>query len=112
MGNKLYVFGHQKPDTDTITSAIVLANLERALGIDATAYKLGNINKETAYALKTFEVEEPATLESIEENSEVALVDHNEFSQSVMGIEKAKVKMVVDHHKIKFETIEPMYFIA
>ena len=29
-----------------------------------------------------------------------------------MGIEKAKVKMVVDHHKIKFETIEPMYFIA
>ena len=112
MGNKLYVFGHQKPDTDTITSAIVLANLERALGIDATAYNLGNINKETAYALKTFEVEEPATLESIEENSEVALVDHNEFSQSVMGIEKAKVKMVVDHHKIKFETIEPMYFIA
>lgn len=112
MGNKLYVFGHQKPDTDTITSAIVLANLERALGIDATAYKLGNINKETAYALKTFEVEEPATLESIEENSEVALVDHNEFSQSVMGIEKAKVKMVVDHHKIKFETIEPMYFIT
>ena len=112
MGNKLYVFGHQKPDTDTITSAIVLANLERALSIDATAYKLGNINKETAYALKTFEVEEPATLESIEENSEVALVDHNEFSQSVMGIEKAKVKMVVDHHKIKFETIEPMYFIA
>ncbi len=112
MGNKLYVFGHQKPDTDTITSAIVLANLERALGIDATAYKLGNINKETAYALKTFEVEEPATLESIEENSEVALVDHNEFSQSVMGIEKTKVKMVVDHHKIKFETIEPMYFIA
>lgn len=112
MGNKLYVFGHQKPDTDTITSAIVLANLERALGIDATAYKLGNINKETAYALKTFEVEEPATLEAIEENSEVALVDHNEFSQSVMGIEKAKVKMVVDHHKIKFETIEPMYFIV
>ena len=60
--NKLYVFGHQKPDTDTITSAIVLANLERALGVDAVAYKLGNVNKETAYALKTFEIEEPLTL--------------------------------------------------
>ena len=68
MGNKLYVFGHQKPDTDTITSAIVLANLERALGVDAKAYKLGNVNKETAYALKTFEVEEPETLESVDEN--------------------------------------------
>ena len=112
MGNKLYVFGHQKPDTDTITSAIVLANLERALGVDAKAYKLGNVNKETAYALKTFEVEEPETLESVDENCEVALVDHNEFSQSAQGIEKAKIKMVVDHHKIKFETKEPMYFIA
>ena len=53
MSNKLYVFGHQKPDTDSITSAIVLANLERALGLDATAYKLGEVNKETKYrALK------------------------------------------------------------
>ena len=110
--SKLYVFGHQKPDTDTITSAIVLANLERALGIDAVAYKLGNVNKETAYALKTFEIEEPLTLDSVDENCEVALVDHNEFTQSVSGIEKAKIKMVVDHHKIKFETKEPMYYIA
>ena len=110
--SKLYVFGHQKPDTDTITSAIVLANLERALGVDAVAYKLGNVNKETAYALKTFEIEEPLTLDSVDENCEVALVDHNEFTQSVSGIEKAKIKMVVDHHKIKFETKEPMYYIA
>ena len=110
--SKLYVFGHQKPDTDTIASAIVLANLERALGVDAVAYKLGNVNKETAYALKTFEIEEPLTLDSVDENCEVALVDHNEFTQSVSGIEKAKIKMVVDHHKIKFETKEPMYYIA
>ena len=51
---KLYVIGHSNPDTDSITSAIVAANLQKKLGNDATAYKLGNINKETAYALKTF----------------------------------------------------------
>ncbi len=112
MDSKLYVFGHKNPDTDSITSSIVLANLERALGYDATAYKLGNINKETKYALKTFEVEEPQTLESIEEGSNVILVDHNESAQSVLGIEKANVKMVVDHHKIKFETSDPIYYIA
>lgn len=112
MGNKIYVFGHQKPDTDTITSSIVLANLQRALGNDAVAYKLGNLNKETKYALKTFEVEEPQTLESVDENCDVMLVDHNEASQSACGIEKANVKMVVDHHKIKFETSEPVYYIA
>ena len=38
--NKLYVFGHTKPDTDSIASAIVFAKLQKALGIDAVAYKL------------------------------------------------------------------------
>ena len=52
--NKLYVFGHAKPDTDSIASAIVFARLQKALGIDAVAYKLGGVNKETKYALKTF----------------------------------------------------------
>lgn len=110
--NKLYVFGHTKPDTDSIASAIVFARLQKALGIDAVAYKLGEVNKETKYALKTFEVEEPQTLTSVDENCDVALVDNNEFSQSVNGIEKANVKMVVDHHKIKFETIEPIFYVA
>lgn len=112
MGNKIYVFGHQKPDTDTVTSSIVLANLQKALGNDATAYKLGNLNKETKYALKTFEVEEPLTLENVDAGADVMLVDHNEASQSVCGIENANIKMVVDHHKIKFETTEPVYFVA
>lgn len=112
MDNKLYVFGHKNPDTDSITSAIVLANLQRALGNDATAYKLGNINKETRYALKTFKVEEPQTLEIIDEGCDVILVDHNESTQSISGIENVNVKMVVDHHKIKFETSNPIYYIA
>ena len=112
MSKKLYVFGHTNPDTDSIMSAIAFANLQRALGYDATAYKLGDVNKETKYALKTFEVEEPQTLASVDENCDVALVDNNEFSQSVNGIEKANVKMVVDHHKIKFETIEPIFYVA
>ena len=88
--NKLYVFGHTKPDTDSIASAIVFARLQKALGIDAVAYKLGEVNKETKYALETFEVEEPQTLTSVDENCDVALVDNNEFSQSVSGIEKGQ----------------------
>ncbi|MGN1327158.1 MAG: DHH family phosphoesterase, partial [Clostridia bacterium] len=112
MGNKIYVFGHKKPDTDSITSSIVLANLQKALGNDATAYKLGSLNKETKYALKTFEVEEPKTLESVDADCDVMLVDHNEATQSANGIENANIKMVVDHHKIKFETSEPVYYVA
>lgn len=112
MENKLYVFGHTNPDTDSIASAIVLANLEKALGQDASPCKLGELNRETKYALKTFEIDEPQTLTHVDENYNVMLVDNNEFSQSVDGIEKANIKMVVDHHKIKFESIEPIHYIA
>lgn len=110
--DKLYVIGHKNPDTDSITSAIVEANLQKELGNDAVAYKLGDINKETAYALKTFNVEEPKTLKSLDEKANVIMVDNNEFSQSVAGIEKANIKMVIDHHRIKFECTDPIYYIA
>ena len=40
-------------------------------------------------------------------------MDHNEFSQSVEGIEKAKIETVVDHHRINnFETAEPLFYYA
>ena len=29
---KTYIFGHKNPDTDSITSSLVMANLEKALG--------------------------------------------------------------------------------
>ena len=71
------------------------------------------INKETEYALNYFNVEAPEKIEKLEEEKNVILVDHNEFGQSAEGIENAKIKMVVDHHKIaNFCTSEPLYYIA
>ena len=41
------------------------------------------------------------------------MVDHNEFQQSVEGIEKAKINTVVDHHRIdNFKTAEPLFYHA
>lgn len=110
--NKIYVFGHLKPDTDSITSSIVEANLQNELGYEAIAYKLGNINKETKYALNQFNVDEPETLDQINDGTDVILVDHNEFSQSINGIEKANIKMVIDHHRINFQSTDPIYYLA
>ena len=108
------IFGHKNPDTDTIMSSLILEGLEKTLGVYHTkAYKLGNINKETKYALDYFGVKEPELLEEIEEGTSVMMVDHNAFSQSVKGIEKAKIIRVVDHHKISdFETHEPLFYLA
>ena len=59
MINTTYVFGHKNPDTDSIMSSIVMANLENQLGNNAKAVRLGNINKETEYVLNYLGIEAP-----------------------------------------------------
>ncbi len=110
----IYIFGHKNPDTDTILSALILEAIEKTMGIyKVKAYRLGEVNKETKYALDYFGVKAPELLEEVEEGRQVMLVDHNEFGQSVKGIEKAKIIRVVDHHKIaNFETKEPLFYMA
>ena len=44
-------------------------------------------------------------------DKKLILVDHNEFSQSVKGIEKARVLEVIDHHRVTdFSTSRPVSF--
>lgn len=113
MENKALIFGHKNPDTDSICSSIVHETLNKKVGWNAKAVRLGNINKETQYVLNYLGIEPPELIEKVEEGQEVILVDHNEFSQSVEGIEKATIRMVTDHHKIaNFETSEPLYYTA
>lgn len=107
---KTYVFGHKSPDTDTITSSIVMANLEQQLGnTEAKAYRLGNINKETEYVLNYLDLEAPELLEKIDDNANVILVDHNSPKESVDNLENAKIQKIIDHHKIAFNTSYPLY---
>lgn len=112
MTNKTFVFGHKNPDTDSIVSSIAMANLRNKLGETSECFRLGNINKETSYALKTFNFDAPKLLEKVDENDTVIMVDTNEFSQTADGIENAHIKMIVDHHRVKLETSEPLYYIA
>lgn len=114
MENKVLIFGHKNPDTDTICSAMVKEILNKKRGCEKSkAVRLGNVNKETQYALNYLGMEAPELIEKVEEGQEVILVDHNEFNQSVEGIEKAKILEVVDHHRISnFETSEPLYYTA
>ena len=112
MTDKTYVFGHTNPDTDSIASAISMANLQTQTGRYAESFRLGNINKETKYALNTFNMQEPELLSKIEDHTNVIMVDNNEFSQSVSGIENAHIQMVVDHHRLNLHTSEPVYCIA
>ena len=113
MENKALIFGHKNPDTDSICSSMVHEILDKKNGYETKAVRLGNVNKETQYVLDYLKLEAPELIEKVEEGQPVLLVDHNEFNQSVEGIEKAKILGVTDHHRIaNFETAEPLYYNA
>ena len=110
--NQTLVFGHKSPDTDTIMSAMVMANLEKELGNNAKAVRLGNINKETQYVLDYLKVEAPELAENIADGQDVILVDHNEATQSADNIANLNVQKVVDHHALNFSVSTPIYYRA
>ena len=62
---KTYVFGHKKPDTDSVCSAIAYSHLKNALGVKSEPRVLGDLNKESKYVLKYFHTEEPKYLNDV-----------------------------------------------
>ncbi|MCM3365069.1 MULTISPECIES: manganese-dependent inorganic pyrophosphatase [Bacillaceae] len=111
---KVLIFGHKNPDTDTICSAIAYAELKKELGVEAEAVRLGEISAETKFALDYFKKEAPRFIEKASsETKSVILVDHNEFQQSVEDIKDVTILEVIDHHRIaNFETSDPLYYRA
>jgi manganese-dependent inorganic pyrophosphatase len=109
---KVFIFGHKNPDTDTICSAIAYADLKKELGMNVEPIRLGEVNGETQFALDTFKFEQPRLVEEVsKEVKEVILVDHNERQQSANDIENVRVLEVIDHHRIaNFETSDPLYY--
>lgn len=71
MKDVIHIIGHKNPDTDSIVSAIAYAKLKRALGVNAIACRLGELNPETDFVLKKFQVAEPVYIQ----NARVKLYD-------------------------------------
>jgi manganese-dependent inorganic pyrophosphatase len=111
---KVLIFGHKNPDTDTICSAIAYAELKTKLGMNVEPVRLGKVNSETQYALDFFSVDAPRLVETVaNEVKTVILVDHNERQQSATDIDQVRVAEVIDHHRIaNFETSGPLYYRA
>ena len=63
--DKVYIFGHRFPDTDSVTSAIALEHLKRVQGFNAEARVIGEINDETKYILDRFNIKHPVYLNDV-----------------------------------------------
>ncbi len=63
--DKIYIFGHQKPDTDSVTSAISLSYLKNKLGMNTEPRVLGDLSNETKFVLNYFHVKAPQLLDDV-----------------------------------------------
>ncbi len=59
------IFGHKTPDTDSVCSAIALAELKNELNEPSIPYMLGSVNKETEFVLNYFNVQVPQVLDNV-----------------------------------------------
>ena len=62
---KTFIIGHKKPDTDSVTSAIGLSYLKNSLGDNTEARIIGDINRETKFALDYFKTSVPKYLNDV-----------------------------------------------
>lgn len=90
--NNIYIFGHQNPDTDSICSALAYKNLKEQLGYDNyIATRLGNVSKETMFALNYFNIEPPKLLKNLKPQ-----VSDLNLSKTVVAYETDTVKKALE----------------
>lgn len=107
----LKVIGHINPDSDTVCSPIAYAwYLSGKKGIEAQAFIAGPLNKETAFILDHFSIETPEILKHFSGDDEVIIMDTNNPDELLPGIDKAKIRGIIDHHKLVggLQTEEPL----
>ncbi|MBR6705927.1 MAG: DHH family phosphoesterase [Clostridia bacterium] len=98
-GAAVYVIGHKSPDPDSIGSAIALAELLNAIGIQAVPAASERIDNESAYALKALELEPPLILDDAE-GKQFILVDHCVYAHAIDHMDLARVVGILDHHGV------------
>lgn len=62
---KVYIFGHTNPDTDSVASAVCLEYLKHKQGYKAVASVLGEVNSETKFVFKYFDTPLPKYLNDV-----------------------------------------------
>lgn len=93
------VVGHKNPDTDSVISAIAVADLMTKRGIEAKPIIQGDVTPETAFVLDKFGLATPEVVTSVA-GKQVILVDHSDLAQAPADLKDAEVIAIVDHHKL------------
>ena len=63
--DKVLVFGHKNPDTDSVCGSISLSYLKNKMGMNTEPRLLSPINNETEFVLKKFKLKVPNYLNDV-----------------------------------------------
>lgn len=63
--DKILIFGHRNPDTDSVTAAISLSYFKNKLGYNTVPRILGDLNNETKFVLDYFDIKKPSYLNDV-----------------------------------------------
>ncbi len=110
-----FIIGHQKPDTDSVVAAMALEFLYKQK--DCFGYKtpvaaiVDPLNPETTFLFDKFDITAPQqiTANDIASDDQVVLVDHNEESQRLTGLNQDQIVEIIDHHKANLNLNSPIF---
>ncbi len=91
--DKIFIFGHRKPDTDSVTAAISLSYLKNQLGLDTEPKILSDTNPETKFVLDYFKVQEPKYLNDVKVEIKDVNYHKDYFIEEHNSVYKCYLKM-------------------
>ena len=112
---KTYIIGHQKPDTDAVVATLAFKHLFDSMDCwgyqDSIATITHQLNPETTFVFKKFNHDSLQLIKAsdIQPEDKVVLVDHNETTQALEGLNFNQVTDIFDHHKLNLKLDHPIF---
>lgn len=96
----IHVVGHLNPDSDAICTAFMAARWLNMRGLQATAWRLGEPNRETRFLFGRAGLTLPPLLEMPLTDLDVWLVDFTEPTQGPETLLASYIVGIIDHHRL------------
>ncbi len=112
---KTYIIGHQKPDTDSVVAVLAFKHLFDSQDCwnhsNSIACITHQLNPETQFIFNKFQAKIPKIIKAsdIQSEDKVVLVDHNETSQRLEGLNQNQITDIFDHHKLNLNLNHPIF---
>ncbi|HCW7015216.1 TPA: manganese-dependent inorganic pyrophosphatase [Citrobacter farmeri] len=96
----IHVVGHLNPDSDAICTAFMAARWLNMRGLQATAWRLGEPNRETRFLFGRAGLTLPPLLEMPLTDLDFWLVDFTEPTQGPETLLASNIVGIIDHHRL------------